>query len=140
MIRIEKRIARLGLALSTLTLFACFGGDHLSDDEALVQVSYRGVYSATTGADVHIHEQGTAQTVANRFSATQTKDLVGDTEFDLNEAPFTITYVVTRPSTTLATTTIEVTQTDYADVRDGLKRIRVEFNGSGATATLEDIP
>ncbi len=137
MIRIEKRIARVGLALSALTLFACFGGE---DSSELVKVSYRGVYTATTGADVHIHENTTAQTDANRFSVTQSKDLVGDTEFDLKEAPFRVTYVVTRPGTILATTSIDVTRTDYVDVRDGLKRIRVEYNGSGATATLEDIP
>jgi len=140
MMRVEKRITRFGLALSALTLFACFGGDDPSDDKDLVQVSYRGVYAAATGSDVHIHERNTAQTDANRFSVTQSKDLVGDTKFDLNSAPFSITYVVTRPGITLATTSIELTRDDYISVSVGSKRIRVEYNGTTVTATLEDIP
>lgn len=131
-----RTISRYGLGLSALTLIACFGG---GNEPQQVRVPYLGVYSALTGPEVYIHESGTSQTDSNRFMATQSKTVAGDRQHDLDDS-IAITYTVTQPGSTLATTSIELNRLTYVDVRDGIRRIRVDFDGTVVTAVLEVAP
>lgn len=131
-----RGVARLGLALASLTLIACFGG---SEDRPSSVLSYYGVYNALSGADVHIHESGTEQTDANRFSAGGAKDLVGQRNYTASDS-ILLRYVVTRPGVSLDDVELVITRDAFFDVRDGLRRIRVEFDGESLSATLENIP